>query len=61
MRSQLIGLIALTALILAAIFVIAPRVTIVANDISGEVYAIDIAGFGPAGSDEKAAQRVAKH
>ena len=59
MRSHVAGLIALTALILAAIFAIAPRATLVANEVSGEVYGIDVAGF--TGSAEEALQRYAKH
>jgi hypothetical protein len=64
MRSQVVGLIVLTALILAAIFAIAPRTTIVADEISGEVYAIDIAGFTTKEAkeaDEVTARRLAKH
>jgi hypothetical protein len=61
MRRHVVGLIVLAALILAAIFVIAPRTTIVADDISGEVYAIDIAGFTAKDADEATARRVAKH
>ena len=61
MRRHVVGLIVLTALILAAIFAIAPHATIVADDISGEVYAIDIAGFAAKDSGEATARRIAKH
>ena len=61
MRSHVVGLIALAALVLAAIFAIAPHATIIANDVSGEVYGIDVAGFTTPSSDEIPAQRVAKH
>jgi hypothetical protein len=61
MRSHVVGLIVLAALILAAIFAIAPRTTIVADEISGEVYAIDITGFTAKDSDEVTARRLAKH
>jgi hypothetical protein len=61
MRNHVVGLIVLTALILAAIFAIAPHATIVADDISGEVYAIDIAGFTTKDTNEVTGQRVAKH
>lgn len=59
MNSHIVGLIAFAALILAAIFAIAPRTTLVANEVSGEVYGIDVAGF--TGAEGAPAQRYAKH
>jgi len=59
MQSHVFGLIALTALILAAIFAIAPRATLIANEVSGEVYGIDVAGFS--GNADDALRRYAKH
>jgi hypothetical protein len=61
MRSHTVGLIALAALILAAIFAIAPRATLIANEISGEVYGIDVAGFAGNADETTPAQRYAKH
>jgi hypothetical protein len=61
MRSHVIGLIALAALILAAIIAIAPHSTVIANEVSGEVYGIDVAGFTAPNSDEIQAQRYARH
>jgi hypothetical protein len=45
MRTKVMGIIALGALILAVIVSVSPHATIVANEISGEVYAIDILGL----------------
>jgi len=59
MQSHVVGLIALTVLILAAIFAIAPRATLIANEVSGEVYGIDVAGF--TGNAGEGLQRYARH
>lgn len=45
MRMQIVAIAALAAVILAIIFAVSPHATIVANEVSGEVYAIDILGF----------------
>ena len=45
MRMQVAAAIALAALVLAVILTIAPHTTIVANEVSGEVYAVDILGL----------------
>ena len=45
MRTRIIGLTALAALILAVIWFVAPRATVIANAASGETYAIDILGL----------------
>jgi len=45
MRTTIFGILALAALILAVIVSISPHATIVANEVSGEVYAIDILGL----------------
>jgi len=45
MRTKIFGILALAALILAVIVSISPRAMIVTNEVSGEVYAIDILGL----------------
>jgi hypothetical protein len=45
MRTKILSLLALAALILAVIVSIAPTTTIVANEVTGEVYAIDVLGL----------------
>ncbi len=45
MRMQLAALAAAAAVVLAIIFAVSPRATIVANEVSGEVYAVDILGL----------------
>jgi len=45
MRMQVAAAIGLAALVLAIILAIAPHTTIVANEVSGEVYAVDILGL----------------
>jgi hypothetical protein len=42
MRNQVIGVLALAALILAAIVAVSPRATLIANEVTGEVYGIDV-------------------
>ena len=42
MRIQVIGALALAALILAAIVTVSPRTTVIANEVTGEVYGIDV-------------------
>jgi hypothetical protein len=58
MQRHLIGLAALAALVLAAIFVVAPRSTLIANDVTGDVYGIDVAGLTP--TAEQGAARYAR-
>ena len=45
MRTRILAIIALAAVILAVIIAVSPNATIVANEVSGEVYAIDILGL----------------
>ena len=45
MRTKILGILTLAALILAVIVSISPRATIVANEVTGEVYAVDIFGL----------------
>ena len=45
MRTKILGILTLAALILAVIVSISPHATIVANEVTGEVYAIDILGL----------------
>jgi hypothetical protein len=45
MRTRILGLLALAALILAVIISVSPHSTIVANEVTGEVYAVDIVGL----------------
>lgn len=45
MRMQIAVVTALAAAVLAIIFAVSPHATLVANEVSGEVYAIDILGL----------------
>jgi hypothetical protein len=45
MRTKILMIVGLAALILAVIVAVSPHTTIVANEASGEVYAIDILGL----------------
>ena len=45
MRMQLAAMAALAALVLAIIFAVSPHATLVANEVSGDVYAVDILGL----------------
>ncbi len=45
MRMQIAAIAALAALILAVIVAVSPHATLVANEVSGEVYAVDILGL----------------
>jgi len=45
MRTKILAILTLAALILAAIVWVSPQVTVVANEVTGEVYAIDILGL----------------
>ena len=45
MRTKILAIVALAGVILAVIIAISPHATIVANEVSGEVYAIDILGL----------------
>jgi hypothetical protein len=51
MRNQILAIVALAALILAVIIAVSPHATIVANEASGEVYAIDILGLTTTAKD----------
>ena len=45
MRMQIAAMAALATLVLAIIVAVSPHATVVANEVSGEVYAIDILGL----------------
>ena len=45
MRTRIVGLMALAALVLAVIWFVSPRATVIANEASGEPYGIDILGL----------------
>jgi hypothetical protein len=45
MRIKIFAILTLAALILAAIVWVSPQATVVANEVTGEVYAIDILGL----------------
>jgi len=45
MRTKILAILTLAALILAVIVSISPHATIVANEVTGEVYAVDILGL----------------
>jgi hypothetical protein len=45
MRTKILAILTLAALILAVIVAISPHATIVANEVTGEVYAIDVLGL----------------
>jgi hypothetical protein len=45
MHTRIIGLLTSAALVLAAIWFVAPRATVIANGASGETYGIDILGL----------------
>jgi hypothetical protein len=51
MRTKILAIVALAAVILAVILVVSPHATIVANEVSGEVYAIDILGLTKSAKD----------
>jgi hypothetical protein len=61
MRKDVIAVLTLAAIILAIIVTVSPTATLIANEVSGEVYGIDFAGNANSGDvDEVSAQRVAK-
>ncbi|MEJ0077107.1 MAG: hypothetical protein WDO17_17015 [Alphaproteobacteria bacterium] len=45
MRTKILAILTLAALILAVIVAISPHTSIVANEVTGEVYAIDVLGL----------------
>jgi hypothetical protein len=45
MRTKILAIVALAAVILAVIISVSPHATVVANEVSGEIYAIDILGL----------------
>jgi hypothetical protein len=45
MRTRVLAILTLAAVILAVIVSISPHVTTVANEVTGEVYAVDILGI----------------
>ena len=51
MRTKILAIVALAAVILAVIIAVSPHATIVANEVSGEVYAIDILGLTKSAKD----------
>jgi hypothetical protein len=48
---KVVALVALAGVILAVIILVSPHSTIVANEVSGEVYAIDILGLTKQATD----------
>jgi hypothetical protein len=60
MRTKILSLLALAALILAVIVSISPHATIVANEVTGEIYAVDILGLTK-DVKELTAQQYAAH
>jgi hypothetical protein len=60
MNKQVIGALMLAAAVLAGIIWISPRTTLIANQVSGEVYGIDFVG-SLTGVDEISAQKRAAH
>jgi hypothetical protein len=60
MDKQVIGVLMLAAAVLAGIIWISPRTTVIANEVSGEIYGIDFAG-SLTGVDEISAQKRAAH
>ena len=60
MNKPVIGILVLAAAVLAGIIWISPRTTVIANEVSGEVYGIGLAG--PAsGVDELSARKRGAH
>ena len=51
MRTRILALLGLAALILAVIVTVSPHATIVADEASGEVYAVDIVGLTTSAKD----------
>jgi hypothetical protein len=45
MRTKVLAIVGLAAVILAVIIAVAPHSTTVANEVSGEAYAVDILGL----------------
>jgi hypothetical protein len=60
MNKQVIGVLVLAVGVLAAIIWVSPKATLIANEVSGEVYGIDFIG-SPTGVDELSAQKRAAH
>jgi hypothetical protein len=60
MNKKVIGILALAAAVLAGIIWVSPKATLIANEVSGEVYGIGFAG-SPSGIDEVSAQKRAAH
>ena len=59
MRIQVIGALALAALILAVIVAVAPQATLIANETTGEVYGIDVLAITKNAKDLPAQQYAA--
>jgi hypothetical protein len=59
MRIQVIAALALAALILAVIVAVAPKTTVIANEMTGEVYGIDVFGLTKDAGDLPAQQYAA--
>ena len=60
MRTKVLAILTLAALILAAIVAISPSASVVVNEVTGEVYAIDILGLTK-GAKELPVQQYAAH
>ena len=51
MRTKVLAILTLAALILAVIIAISPHTTIVANEATGEVYGVDVLGLTKSAKD----------
>ena len=60
MRTKVLAILTLAALILAVIVSISPSASVVVNEVTGEVYAIDIFGLTQ-GTKDLPAQQYAAH
>jgi len=60
MRTEILAILTLAALILAVIVSISPHTTTLANEVTGEVYAVDIFGLTKDAKDP-ATQQYAAH
>jgi heme/copper-type cytochrome/quinol oxidase subunit 4 len=58
-RPQVIGILALAALVLAVIFTVAPAATVMTNAASTEVYGVDVLGLTKNAKDLPVEQYVA--
>jgi hypothetical protein len=52
MRTHMLQIVAIAALVLAIICTVSPTATVIANEMTGEVYGIDLFGIAKVGQDE---------